>query len=224
MASSRSDLAAAIRDACARAAVDAYEDAGVQGLCAEGRFEAAIGAIERLEACALASVGVCEPAPASTPAATLADGLVVRRATRDDLAAIVALLADDAPGAQRGQPGPPLAAGHVAAFDAIAGDARCELLVACRAGRVVGTMQLDYVPGLSWQGAWQATIEALRVSPAELAAGTACAMIEWAVGRARARGCRIVRLSGDRSPPDARRCYERLGFAAEHVGVRRVLD
>lgn len=43
------EVAEAVRTACLRAAEAAYEDAGVQGLCAEGRWEAAIGAIRRLD-------------------------------------------------------------------------------------------------------------------------------------------------------------------------------
>lgn len=42
-------LAARIRDRCREAAVQAYDDAGVQGLCAEGRWEAAVGAIETVD-------------------------------------------------------------------------------------------------------------------------------------------------------------------------------
>jgi hypothetical protein len=42
-------LAACIRDRCREAAVRAYDDAGVQGLCAEGRWEAAVGAIETVD-------------------------------------------------------------------------------------------------------------------------------------------------------------------------------
>jgi hypothetical protein len=38
-----------VRVACIEAALAAYEDAGVQGLCAEGRWEAAIEAIRRLD-------------------------------------------------------------------------------------------------------------------------------------------------------------------------------
>jgi hypothetical protein len=41
-------LAQRIRDACLQAAQNAYEDSGIQGLCAEGRWEAAIGAIQTL--------------------------------------------------------------------------------------------------------------------------------------------------------------------------------
>jgi hypothetical protein len=43
------DLAKRIRDACLEAVLQAYEDAGVQGLCAEGRWEAAIGALKTVE-------------------------------------------------------------------------------------------------------------------------------------------------------------------------------
>ena len=42
-------LAKRIRDACAEAALQAYEDAGLQGLCAEGRWEVAVGAVKGLD-------------------------------------------------------------------------------------------------------------------------------------------------------------------------------
>lgn len=43
------DMAARIRLALIEAASQAYEDAGVQGLCAEGRWEAAVGAMQMLD-------------------------------------------------------------------------------------------------------------------------------------------------------------------------------
>jgi hypothetical protein len=43
------DLAKSIRDTCVEAVLQAYEDAGVQGLCAEGRWEAAVGALRRVD-------------------------------------------------------------------------------------------------------------------------------------------------------------------------------
>jgi len=43
------DLAKRIRDTCIEAALQAYEDAGIQGLCAEGRWEAAVGALRKVE-------------------------------------------------------------------------------------------------------------------------------------------------------------------------------
>jgi hypothetical protein len=43
------DLAKRIRDACLEAVLEAYEDAGMQGLCAEGRWEVAVGALRTLD-------------------------------------------------------------------------------------------------------------------------------------------------------------------------------
>lgn len=55
VARSEDDLAEAVRAACLAAAVAAYEDAGIQGLCPEGRWEAAVAAIRRLDLPAAAS-------------------------------------------------------------------------------------------------------------------------------------------------------------------------
>jgi len=38
-----------IRRACLKAAVEAYEEAGMSGLCAEGRWELAVQAIRELD-------------------------------------------------------------------------------------------------------------------------------------------------------------------------------
>jgi hypothetical protein len=43
-----SALAEAVRAACLDAATLAYEDAGIRGLCADGRWEAAMTAIRQL--------------------------------------------------------------------------------------------------------------------------------------------------------------------------------
>jgi hypothetical protein len=42
-------LIEAVRAACLAAAALAYEDAGIAGLCAEGRWEAAQAAMQRLD-------------------------------------------------------------------------------------------------------------------------------------------------------------------------------
>lgn len=47
------DLAGSIRSAILEAANRAYEDAGVQGLCPEGRWEAAVSAVQQLDLHAL---------------------------------------------------------------------------------------------------------------------------------------------------------------------------
>ena len=49
-------LAEAVRAACIQAALEAYEEGGVLGLCAEGRWEYAISAIQQLDVDGLIAV------------------------------------------------------------------------------------------------------------------------------------------------------------------------
>ncbi|MEE4377062.1 MAG: hypothetical protein V2J55_06040 [Candidatus Competibacteraceae bacterium] len=45
----KTELAERVRAACLAAALEAYEDAGISGLCAEGRWEYAMQAISTLD-------------------------------------------------------------------------------------------------------------------------------------------------------------------------------
>lgn len=45
-------------------------------------------------------------------------------------------------------------------------------------------------------------------------------MINWAIDRARARGCRVVQLTTDRQRPDAIRFYQKIGFRPSHMGMK----
>ncbi len=45
----RRDLAETVRQACVRAALEAYEQAGLSGLCDEGRWEMAIDTLRTLD-------------------------------------------------------------------------------------------------------------------------------------------------------------------------------
>ncbi|MCX2967938.1 MULTISPECIES: GNAT family N-acetyltransferase [Streptomyces] len=147
--------------------------------------------------------------------------LVIRRAAEDDLAAIVAMLADDPLGATRETPddlGP-----YRTAYAALAADPRQHLVVAERAGRAVGTLQLTVVPGLSRRGAERALVEAVRVHADERGSGLGSELVRWAVDEARRLGCALVQLTSDASRTDAHRFYERLGFTASHVGFKQTL-
>ncbi len=46
---SKYQLVEAVRDACLKAAREAYENAGISGLCEEGRWECALDAIRSLD-------------------------------------------------------------------------------------------------------------------------------------------------------------------------------
>lgn len=152
--------------------------------------------------------------------------IVFRTATRTDLAAIVALLADDPLGREREAAGASPAAvdaRYVAAFEAIAADANQQLVVVTEGDTVVGTLQLSFIPGIARQGAWRGQIEAVHIAAQRRDAGLGQRMFEWAIARCRERGCTLVQLTTDKRRPDAHRFYERLGFVASHEGYKLAL-
>lgn len=146
-----------------------------------------------------------------------------RAATRDDLPALVRLLADDMLGESRERPSDPLPESYGAAFDAIERDPNNELIVADMNGKVVGMLQLTFIPGISRQGSWRALIEAVRVDSSLRSAGLGRKLIGWAIERARARGCAMVQLTSDKQRVDAIRFYQSLGFVASHEGLKLTL-
>ncbi len=146
--------------------------------------------------------------------------LLIRRATRADIPAIAALLADDFIGA--GREGAPLAA-YQAGFDAVAADPNQLLAVAESEGEVVGTMQLSFIPGLSRAGQWRGHLEAVRVASGRRGEGIGEEMMRWAEARCRERGCAICELTSDKRRDGAHRFYERLGFEPSHLGFKKML-
>jgi GNAT superfamily N-acetyltransferase len=148
--------------------------------------------------------------------------ITIRPARRDDVPAIVALLADDPLGRVR-EDAADLGA-YLRAFDEVALQPGNFLLVAGRAGAVVGCLQLTVIPGLSRRGMKRGLIEAVRVGAGERGHGLGEQLVRHAVGLARGEGCGLVQLTSDKSRPDAHRFYERLGFVASHVGMKLDLD
>ena len=68
--------------------------------------------------------------------------------------------------------------------------------------------------------AWRAQIEGVRIAAPARAGGLGRALFEWAIERARARGCGLVQLTTDKARHDAHRFYRSLGFEASHEGMK----
>ena len=146
--------------------------------------------------------------------------IMIRRARRDDVAVIVAMLADDALGRGRERIEDPLPPSYFQTFEKLERDPNIALVVAQdEGGQVVGCLQLCSLPGLSSQGASRALIEDVRVAAHCRNRGIGEQLVQWAVTEARGKGCRLVELLTHNTRIDAQRFYKRLGFAASHVGM-----
>lgn len=146
-----------------------------------------------------------------------------RLATREDLPAIVQMLAEDDLGAQRERFETPLPESYYDAFEAIDADPNHELVVAEIDGEVIGTLHLMYLPSISYQGRMRAQVESVRVTSRLRGQGVGAEMMEWALERARGRGCHLMQLTSHKSREDAHRFYERLGFTKSHIGMKITL-
>lgn len=144
-----------------------------------------------------------------------------RKATRADVPAVVALLADDTLGAAR-ETG--AEADYLAAFDRMQAEGANLLIVGEDAGRIVATYQITFISGLSLRAARRAQVESVRVASALRSRGIGAALMADAEARARAAGCSLLQLTTNTTRTRAHRFYERLGYAPSHIGFKRPLD
>ena len=146
--------------------------------------------------------------------------VTIRRARRDDLGSIIAMLAEDPLGGLRERIEEPLPQAYFDAFERVQRDPNLQLVVAEDGeGAVIGCLQLCILPGVSSQGASRGLLEDVRVASHCRSRGIGEQLVQWAVAEARARGCKLVELLTHHTRVDAQRFYERLGFARSHVGM-----
>jgi len=145
--------------------------------------------------------------------------ITIRGARRDDVGAIVAMLADDHLGRARERVEQPLPASYYHAFDEIDRAPNIQLMVAEEAGRVVGCLQFCILPGLSSQGASRALVEDVRVAADCRSRGIGEQLLQWAIAEAREQRAALIELLTHQSRVDAQRFYQRLGFERSHAGM-----
>src|SRR6266542_5718421 len=112
--------------------------------------------------------------------------VTIRRARRDDVGRIVAMLADDPLGGPRERLEDPMPQVYFDAFERLGRDPNIQLVVAEDGeGAVVGCLQLCILPGLSSQGASRGLVEDVRVASTCRSRGIGEQMVQWAVAEAR---------------------------------------
>ena len=144
-----------------------------------------------------------------------------RKATRSDVSTIVSMLANDELGQLREDFRTPLPDAYYQAFEKIAADQNQELMVVENQQKeVIGTLQLSFIPYLTYQGGTRAQIEAVRIRNDQRGTGIGTRLFEWAIARARERGAHVLQLTSDKKRPEALHFYEKLGFVASHEGMK----
>lgn len=146
--------------------------------------------------------------------------LTFRLARKDDLLDIVRMLADDNLGATREKFSDILSDNYIKAFDIINSDHNQELTIVEMNGVKVATFHLTFIQYLTHQGGLRGQIEAVRTHSNYRGQGIGGKVFDYAINRAKEKGCILLQLTTDKKRPDALRFYETLGFVATHEGMK----
>lgn len=146
--------------------------------------------------------------------------MIIRKATEHDLPLIVKLLANDSLGKQRECYQEPLPESYMNAFSEINADKNNFLVVMEDNSVIIGTLQLTFIPYLTYKGGKRALIEGVRIDESYRGKGIGKQLIEWAIEKSRQQGCYMVQLTTDKKRPDALEFYKKLGFTASHEGLK----
>ena len=144
-----------------------------------------------------------------------------RRAKSSDVPAIVAMLREDALGAERETATP---AHYAQAFARLADAPQHQLIVGEIDGRVVAYYQLSLLDGLSHRAARRGNVEDVRVLEDLRGQGLGKQMMDDAAARARTLGCDLLQLVAHNTRQASHAFYISGGFTASHVGFKRALS
>jgi N-acetylglutamate synthase-like GNAT family acetyltransferase len=144
-----------------------------------------------------------------------------RKATKNDVPFIMALIANDKLGSLRENYKDPLPPEYYKAFDIINSNPAQELIVLeNEQSEIIGTMHLTFLQYLTYRGGLRMQIEAVRIREDQRGKGRGEQLIQWAIARAKEKGVHMIQLTSDKSRPEAIAFYEKLGFKTSHEGLK----
>ena len=147
--------------------------------------------------------------------------MIFRKATKNDIIAIVEMIADDELGKQRENFQIPLPDKYYWAFENINRDENQELMVIENSSfEIIGTFQLTFIQYLTYQGGVRAQVEAVRIRKDQRGIGLGNIMFEWIIRRVKEKKAHVLQLTTDKKRPDAIKFYKNLGFKPTHEGMK----
>ena len=140
-------------------------------------------------------------------------------ARKEQLPAIVALLADDAIGALLEDPS--AVDVYQRAFDDMAQNPHSEIYVALDdAGDVVGCVQMSVAQFLVHRGEKRVEIAGLRINRKLRRSGLGAKLLRHVMEEGRRRGATVAQFTSNKARQEAHMFYERMGFKASHDGYK----
>ncbi|SHF14496.1 L-amino acid N-acyltransferase YncA [Arenibacter palladensis] len=147
--------------------------------------------------------------------------MVYRKATKEDLPAIIEMIANDALGQLRERFEDPLPEEYYSAFERINTDKNQELIVIENSqGEVVATFQLSFLQYLTYLGGIRCLVENVHVREDQTGKGIGKQMFQWIIERAKEKNVHLIQLTSNKLRPNAIRFYEGIGFKATHEGFK----
>jgi len=150
--------------------------------------------------------------------------LTHRKATINDLGAIVTLLLEDELGKTRESTNATLDQRYIDAFHKIDTDQNQYLMIVENGEEIVGTSHLTIMPSLSFSGQTRMQIEAVRVSEKYRGQKIGEWMMQAAISYGKSKGASIMQLTTNKKRIKARKFYECIGFEASHEGMKLYLS
>lgn len=142
----------------------------------------------------------------------------LRESKWDDLPQIVKLLSDDDLGCFREEYCLPQC--YIEAYRNICEDKNSRIIVASCERGIIGCMQITFTQYLSHKGSVRATIENVRVAKEMRNLGIGTRLICHAISLAKEKNASIVQLTTDKKRAEAKKFYEKNGFANTHDGMK----
>ncbi|MEZ4971174.1 MAG: GNAT family N-acetyltransferase [Flavobacteriaceae bacterium] len=147
--------------------------------------------------------------------------MIFRRATKEDLPAIIKMIANDTLGKSRERYEDPLPKAYYSAFEIIDGDKNQKLMVIENfQGEVVASFQLSFLQYLTYEGGIRCLVENVHVRDDQTGKGIGKQMFQWIIATAKEKGAHLIQLTSNKLRPDAIRFYESIGFKATHQGFK----
>jgi GNAT superfamily N-acetyltransferase len=146
--------------------------------------------------------------------------VTIRRATAADLAPVLRLLAQLAPTWHETDAVAPITARAEQTWTRMLHQDGRVVLVAERAGRIVGTLDLVVIANLTDDATPTAIVQGMVVDQPDRGSGIGRALIEAAIDLARDAGCCKLELLSSKARIQTHRFYRAVGFEDEAEGFR----